>query len=109
MATAIASKAKPAIAEADEHDTKRMQSQITIRHLPALETVSEVKQAFNRHLHFTLAKDRNVATRLDHLMSMSHTVRDRLFSKWIRTQQTYYEKDPKVRLRGGANMMIEAW
>lgn len=96
MATAIAKKDKPAIAEADEHDSQRMQSQITIRHLPALETVGEIKQAFNRHLHFTVAKDRNVATRRDHMLAVSHSVRDRLFSKWIRTQQTYYENDPKV-------------
>jgi len=29
-------------------------------------------------------------------LALAHTVRDHLVSRWIRTQQHYYEKDPKV-------------
>ncbi|XP_065186596.1 glycogen phosphorylase-like [Sycon ciliatum] len=78
-----------------DYDGKRMSSQITIRHLPSLENVAEIKTSFNRHLHYTLAKDRNVATQRDHMVALSHTVRDHLFSRWIRTQQAYFDKDPK--------------
>lgn len=41
-------------------------------------------------------QDRNVATPRDYYMALANTVRDHLVSRWIRTQQYYYEKDPKV-------------
>ncbi len=74
---------------------KDRRKQISIRGLPLLENVAAVKKTFNRHLHFTIAKDRNVATNRDYYLSTAHTVRDHLVSRWIRTQQYYYEKDPK--------------
>uniref|UniRef100_A0A8D2QTE6 Alpha-1,4 glucan phosphorylase n=1 Tax=Zosterops lateralis melanops TaxID=1220523 RepID=A0A8D2QTE6_ZOSLA len=57
--------------------------------------VAEVRKSFNRHLHFTLVKDRNVATPRDYYFALAHTVRDHLVGRWIRTQQHYYERDPK--------------
>lgn len=36
--------------------------QISVRGLVGLGDVAEVRKSFNRHLHFTLVKDRNVAT-----------------------------------------------
>lgn len=76
-----------------DHDRKK---QISVRGLAGVENVAELKQNFNRHLHFTLVKDRNVATRRDYYFALAHTVRDHLIGRWIRTQQHYYEKDPKV-------------
>ena len=58
--------------------------------------VTEIKRSFNRHLHYTLVKDRNVATSRDYFLALANTVRDHLVSRWIRTQQNYYDKDPKV-------------
>ncbi|XP_019728813.1 glycogen phosphorylase, muscle form [Hippocampus comes] len=75
-----------------DHDRRK---QISVRGLAGVDNVSELKQNFNRHLHFTLAKDRNVATRRDYYFALAHTVRDHLIGRWIRTQQYYYEKDPK--------------
>ncbi|XP_060941873.1 glycogen phosphorylase, muscle form-like [Limanda limanda] len=75
-----------------DHDRKK---QISVRGLAGVENVTELKQNFNRHLHFTLVKDRNVATRRDYYFALAHTVREHLVGKWIRTQQHYYEKDPK--------------
>ncbi|XP_053297493.1 glycogen phosphorylase, muscle form [Pleuronectes platessa] len=75
-----------------DHDRRK---QISVRGLAGVENVSELKQNFNRHLHFTLVKDRNVATRRDYYFALAHTVREHLVGKWIRTQQHYYEKDPK--------------
>ncbi|MBN3326263.1 PYGL protein, partial [Atractosteus spatula] len=69
--------------------------QISIRGIVGVENVSEVKKGFNRHLHFTLVKDRNVATQRDYFFALAHTVRDHLVGRWIRTQQFYYEADPK--------------
>lgn len=70
--------------------------QISIRGIVGAESVAELKRGFNRHLHFTLVKDRNVATPRDYYFALAHTVRDHLVGRWIRTQQYYYEKDPKV-------------
>ena len=70
--------------------------QISIRGLPELKNVSAVKESFNRHLHHTLVKDRHAATTRDFYGALAHTVRDNLVEKWIRTQQHYYDVDPKV-------------
>ena len=71
--------------------------QISVRGIAQVENVANVKKSFNRHLHYTLVKDRNVATVRDYFFALSHTVKDHLVSRWIRTQQYYYEKDPKVK------------
>ncbi|KAM9450246.1 glycogen phosphorylase, muscle form [Clarias gariepinus] len=75
-----------------DHDKRK---QISVRGLAGVENVSDLKTNFNRHLHFTLVKDRNVATRRDYYFALAHTVRDHLIGRWLRTQQSYYEKDPK--------------
>ncbi|XP_017289173.1 glycogen phosphorylase, brain form [Kryptolebias marmoratus] len=69
--------------------------QISIRGIAELGEIAEIKRSFNRHLHFTLVKDRNVATPRDYFFALAHTVWDHLVGRWIRTQQYYYEKDPK--------------
>lgn len=73
--------------------------QISVRGIAQVEDVGEVKKGFNRHLHFTLIKDRNVATPRDYYFALAHCVKDHLVSRWIRTQQHYFEKDPKVRVK----------
>uniref|UniRef100_A0A8C7S069 Alpha-1,4 glucan phosphorylase n=1 Tax=Oncorhynchus mykiss TaxID=8022 RepID=A0A8C7S069_ONCMY len=75
-----------------DHDKRK---QISVRGLAGVENVAELKVAFNRHLHFTLVKDRNVANKRDYYFALANTVRDHLVGRWIRTQQYYYEKDPK--------------
>lgn len=70
--------------------------QISVREIALAENVLNVKRTFNRHLHYTLVKDRNVATPRDYYFALAHTVKDNLVSRWIRTQQRYYESDPKV-------------
>lgn len=70
--------------------------QISVRGIAQLEDVNEIKAGFNRHLHFTLIKDRNVATPHDFYMALAHCVKDHIVSRWIRTQQISYQRDPKV-------------
>lgn len=72
--------------------------QISIRGIVGVENVAELKKGFNRHLHFTLVKDRNIATPRDYYFALAHTVRDHLVGRWIRTQQFYHEADPKVKI-----------
>ncbi|XP_056383417.1 glycogen phosphorylase, muscle form isoform X3 [Hyla sarda] len=75
-----------------DHEKRK---QISVRGLAGAENVSDLKKNFNRHLHFTLVKDRNVANPRDYYFALAHTVRDHLVGRWIRTQQHYYEHDPK--------------
>lgn len=64
-----------------------------------------MKKSFNRHLHYSLVKDRNVANPRDYYQALALAVRDHLVSRWIRTQQNYYEKDPKVSDRWLKNIL----
>nr|XP_022901495.1 glycogen phosphorylase [Onthophagus taurus] len=77
------------------HTDNERRKQISVRGIAELADVNEVKKTFNRHLHYTLVKDRNVATTRDYYFALAHTVKDHLVSRWIRTQQFYYETDPK--------------
>ena len=70
--------------------------EISVRGIPEMENVTSIKNAFNRHLHFTVVKDRNVATEQDYYIALAHTVWDLSCSRWIRTQQHYHSTDPKV-------------
>jgi starch phosphorylase len=50
---------------------------------------------FVNHLEFSLAKDVYSATKRDYYKCLAYTIRDRLFERWIQTQQTYYRMDVK--------------
>ncbi|CAH1125429.1 unnamed protein product [Ceutorhynchus assimilis] len=82
------------MSSAPQSDVER-RKQISVRGIAELDDVNEIKKTFNRHVHYTLVKDRNVATTRDYYFALAHTVRDHLVSRWIRTQQHYYEVDPK--------------
>lgn len=71
--------------------------QISVRGIAQVEDVNEIKAGFNRHLHYTLIKDRNIATSHDFYMALANCVKDHIVSRWIRTQQISYQRDPKVR------------
>ncbi len=81
--------------EAPKSDRQK-QREMSVRKIAAVEDILSIKEKFNRHLHFTVVKDRNVATNHDFYLSLVHTVWEYLVHKWIRTQQLYYQKDPKV-------------
>nr|VZI36973.1 unnamed protein product [Spirometra erinaceieuropaei] len=79
------------------HDKLDMEKrkQISVRGIAQVENVSNLKASFNRHLHFDVVKDRNVATPRDFYLALARTVWDHLCSRWIRTQQFYFREDPK--------------
>jgi starch phosphorylase len=58
-------------------------------------SVKALKNSFVDHLEYSLAKDEYSATQLDYYKSLALTIRDRLFERWIETQQTYYNKSSK--------------
>jgi glycogen phosphorylase len=47
------------------------------------------------HLQFTRSKDITSATPHDVFHALAHTVRDRLVRRWMATQRTYADRDPK--------------
>ncbi len=54
-----------------------------------------LQRDFINHLEFSLGKDRYSATKHDYYKSLSLTIRDRMFERWIETQQTYYNQGVK--------------
>jgi len=51
----------------DKSKSKRIGSrQISLQGIPLLENINGVKRIFNRRLHFTIVKDRDVATDYDY-------------------------------------------
>lgn len=63
---------------------------------PVLEnTVEAFKKAFADHVHHTLARNAIAVTEHEKFLAVAYTVRDRLIDRWIKTQDTYYEKDVK--------------
>jgi len=79
--------------ERSKNDEQRRQ--ISVRQIGQLSDVKNIQKDFNRHLHFTITKDRIVATPRDYYQALAHTVYDHMAGRWIRTQQHYYDKDPK--------------
>lgn len=57
--------------------------------------VEDLKESFVHNLEFALAKDEYSATTLDNFKSLALTIRDRLFERWIETQQGYYRVNAK--------------
>jgi len=55
----------------------------------------ELVHSVVNHLEYSQGKDEYSATPLDYYKSLVYTVRDRLFERWIDTQQTYYKKPAK--------------
>jgi glycogen phosphorylase len=69
---------------------------LSVRDVNTSTTVEAIKQRFNEHLHFTVGKDRHTADARDYFFVLARTAQDHLMKKFIRTQQHYYNQDPKV-------------
>lgn len=54
-----------------------------------------LRQAFEKHLRYTLAKDRYTATDRDRYYALARAVRDLLVERWMATQQTHHKKNVK--------------
>jgi starch phosphorylase len=54
-----------------------------------------LRTQFAEHMEFNLVKTRVTATDYDYYQGLSMAVRDRLIRKWLRTQQTYRDRDAR--------------
>ncbi|GJL79313.1 MAG: alpha-1,4 glucan phosphorylase [Nitrospinaceae bacterium] len=68
---------------------------ITIDSLSNGKSVEALKNSFNAHRKYTLAKTRSGATQMDLYKSLALVVRDRLVEKWIETKKSQYDADVK--------------
>src|SRR4051812_28421906 len=57
--------------------------------------VPVLRRAFLDNLVALQGKSQHTATARDRFFALAYTVRDRLFHRWIRTHQTYYEADAR--------------
>src|SRR6185437_19588 len=58
-------------------------------------TVAGLRADFERHLRYTLARDRYTATDRDRYYALARAVRDRLIERWMATQQTHHKQNVK--------------
>lgn len=56
-------------------------------------TAEGLRNDFEHHLRYTLAKDRFTSTDRDRYHALALAVRDRLIERWIATQQTHHTKN----------------
>ncbi|MGM0461385.1 MAG: glycogen/starch/alpha-glucan phosphorylase [Fibrobacterota bacterium] len=54
-----------------------------------------IKKSFLKKIKYNLAKESETATLVDSFNGLSFAIRDRLIERWIETQKTYSEKNPK--------------
>jgi len=54
-----------------------------------------LRQDFEQHLRYTIAKDRYTATDRDRYYALARAVRDRLTERWMATQQTHHKANVK--------------
>lgn len=57
--------------------------------------VDSLMLGFAEHLRMTLGDDQHSATMHDKYMALAYTIRDKIISQWIETQQTHYDNDAK--------------
>ncbi|MGI6098764.1 MAG: glycogen phosphorylase, partial [Kiritimatiellia bacterium] len=58
-------------------------------------STDSLRNAFNWHLRYSLAKDRYTATDRDRYVALASTVRDYMVERWILTQQRHHRNDVK--------------
>lgn len=58
--------------------------------------IETLKRAFLDNLFYIQAKFPSIASKNDYYMALAYTVRDRLLSRWLNTNQTYLEKAPRT-------------
>ncbi len=68
---------------------------ITSKKNIALPKLTPIKQALQNHLVFSCFKTDKVATPRDWYHAAAYTVRDHVVERWVKTSNSYYEKDPK--------------
>ncbi|CAB5171922.1 Glycogen phosphorylase (EC [Olavius algarvensis associated proteobacterium Delta 3] len=59
-------------------------------------SIETLRRAILDNLFFVQGKFPEIATRNDHYMALAYTVRDRLLQRWIKTVETWLQRDVKI-------------
>lgn len=59
------------------------------------EKIERFKQSFEQRLALSIGQDLEYSSKLDKFRALAFAVRDEMISKWLKTQKTYYSKNPK--------------
>ncbi|CAH8670532.1 unnamed protein product [Schistosoma curassoni] len=68
----------------------------SFKEISIVQDAKNLRDSFNRNLHFYVVKDRNIATMRDFYVALARTVWEQLCSRWIKTQEVYATEDPKM-------------
>uniref|UniRef100_A0A3Q0KES3 Alpha-1,4 glucan phosphorylase n=1 Tax=Schistosoma mansoni TaxID=6183 RepID=A0A3Q0KES3_SCHMA len=68
----------------------------SFKELSIVQDAKNLRDSFNRNLHFYVVKDRNIATMRDFYVALARTVWEQLCSRWVKTQELYATEDPKM-------------
>jgi len=69
-------------------------------------TVEAIKNCFLKNLFIHQGKFPAVATKNDYYLALAYTVRERLMHQWIRTAETYFEKESRTVVYLSAEFLI---
>ncbi|CAF0793190.1 unnamed protein product [Adineta steineri] len=80
----------PTDEEEELHRQKEAQNlRVSLHQIKNIETILNLVDNFNRHLHLTLMVDRFHSSYQEYYLALSQALRDILAKNWIRTQQFY--------------------
>ncbi|CAF2097755.1 unnamed protein product [Rotaria magnacalcarata] len=80
----------PTDEEEEQHrETEAQNLRVSLYEIKNIETILNLVENFNRHLHLTLMVDRFHSSRQEYYLAFSQALRDILAKNWIRTQQFY--------------------
>lgn len=59
------------------------------------ERTARIQKAFEQRMSLSIAHDLSYSSALDRFRALAFAIRDELITKWLKTQDTYYRKNPK--------------
>ncbi len=59
------------------------------------ERIDKVRKAFEQRMALSIANEMSFSSALDRFRALAFAIRDELIKKWLKTQDTYYRKNPK--------------
>ncbi len=59
------------------------------------ERINQIQEAFEQRMALSIAHDMKFSSALDRFRALAFAIRDELIKKWLKTQDSYYRKNPK--------------
>lgn len=59
------------------------------------ERIDRIRESFEQRMALSIAHDMKYSSALDRFRALAFAIRDEMITKWLKTQDTYYRKNPK--------------